>query len=157
MKRSKTAVIGLGNALLADEGAGIHAIRLLEKKLKDKKIDLIEGGTPGMGLLHQFQEREKIIFIDSGNCGSNLVPGKFVRFEPDQVISRKQIKEFSLHDFDLIQFLQFAKKSNSSEGVNVVIYCIQVAEVKMSETLSPILKKSLPFLVEQVYNELVVY
>jgi len=50
MKRHKTAVIGLGNTLLADEGAGLHATRILGEKLKGKEIDLIEAGTCGMNL-----------------------------------------------------------------------------------------------------------
>ena len=81
------AVIGLGNRLLADEGAGLHAIDLLRGKLANRhshderplanNVDLVDAGTPGMNLLHQFAEREKIIFIDAGNCG--LKPGEYRR------------------------------------------------------------------------------
>ena len=78
MRRSKMAVIGLGNRLLSDEGAGLHAIELLKEKIKKKNstldVDLVEAGTPGPALLHQFDDREKIIFIDAGNCG--LKPGE---------------------------------------------------------------------------------
>ena len=88
MKRHTTVVIGLGNFLLADEGAGIHAIHLLEPKLQDQPVDLVEGGICGMNLLHQFEEREKVIFIDAGNC--NCKPGGYVRFHPDEVRSRKK-------------------------------------------------------------------
>lgn len=157
MKRQKTAVIGLGNYLLADEGAGIHAVHLLEEKLKDREaeplaVDVIEGGTPGFNLLHQFEERAKIIFIDAGNCG--LKPGEFARFTPHEVTSRKKPRDYSLHEFDLIGFLEFAEGLDKTREVDIVIYCIQPAEIKMSEKLSPTVKKSLPFLVEKVYNEL---
>ncbi len=158
MKRQKTAVIGLGNYLLADEGAGIHAVHLLEEKLKDREseplaVDVIEGGTPGFNLLHQFDEREKIIFIDAGDCG--LKPGEFTRFTPHEVTSLKKPRGYSLHEFDLIGFLEFAEGLNKIQNVDIVIYCIQPAEIKMTEKLSPAVKKSLPFLVEKVYNELI--
>ncbi len=151
MKRNKTAVIGLGNLLLGDEGTGLHAIHLLEERLQGRAVDVIEGGTPGYNLLHQFDEREKIIFIDAGNCG--MQPGEFTRFTPDDVISRKAEPGFSLHEFDLIEFIEFAGSLHKTDNVEIVIYCMQALEITMSGELSPPVKKSLPFLVEKVYNE----
>jgi hydrogenase maturation protease len=162
MKRSKMAVIGLGNRLLADEGAGMHALELLRKKFEAEEengavhgdVDLVEAGTPGMNLLHQFDEREKIIFIDAGNCG--IEPGDYRRFSPDRVISIKKSKGYSLHEFDLIHFLEFAKRMNITDNIEIVIYCVQAAEVLMSETLSPVVEKTLPGLVQTVYDEITV-
>ena len=153
MKRNRTAVIGLGNELLADEGAGLHATRMLGKKLKGKAVDLVEAGTCGMNLLHQFDEREKIIFIDAGNCG--IQPGEFRRFHRDDVVSLKDSKGFSLHEFDLIAFLDQAEKIRQNRSPEVVIYCIQADEIKMSEKLSPVVDRMLPGLVDQVYKEVV--
>jgi len=154
VKRSKTAVIGLGNRLLSDEGAGLHAVELLRTKLHDEDLDLdlVEAGTPGMNLLHQFDEREKIIFIDAGNCGAE--PGHYRRFRPDEVTSRKELKDFSLHEFDLIDFLEFARSLHPERKVDVVIYCVQVVSMEMSEQLSPKVEKNLTALVQDVYNEI---
>ena len=151
MKRHKIAVIGLGNTLLADEGAGLHATRILGEKLKGKEIDLVEAGTCGMNLLHQFDEREKIIFIDAGNCG--IQPGEFRRFHLDEVNSLKEAKGYSLHEFDLIDFLDIAPRIRQKGNPDVVIYCIQPDEIAMSEKLSPVVEQALPSLVEQVYDE----
>jgi hydrogenase maturation protease len=151
MKRNKTAVIGLGNELLADEGVGMHATRLLRERLKGKNIDLVEAGTCGMNLLHQFDEREKIIFIDAGNCG--VKPGEFRRFHRDDVVSLKECKGHSLHEFDLIEFLDTAKKIRKNDIPDVVIYCIQPEEVRMSEKLSPVVNQTLPSLVDRIYHE----
>jgi hydrogenase maturation protease len=151
MNRTKIAVIGLGNYLLADEGAGLHVVALLEEKFGDNEVDIIAEGTPGMNLLHQFDGREKIIFIDAGNCG--LQPGEFKRFRPDEVQSKKELNGYSLHEFDLISFLHFAKNFPGVNSVEVVIYCIQPHEIKMSDEISPILKESLPLLVQAVYHE----
>ncbi len=147
------AVIGLGNRLLADEGAGMHAIELLRDKFKDGTInvDLVEAGLPGMALLHHFEDREKIIFIDAGNCG--LKPGQYRRFTPGEAVSQKDNKGHSLHEFDLMSFLEFAKSRNLTGNVRVVIYCVQAKEMKMSEHLSPVVEKNLPVLVSDVYDE----
>jgi hydrogenase maturation protease len=147
----------LGNRLLADEGAGLHAIDLLKEKLEKEDveldIDLVEAGTPGMSLLHQFEKREKIIFIDAGNCG--MKPGEYIRFLPAEVKSRKKPENdsYSLHQFDLITFLEFADGMGMKGNVEVVIYCIQAAEIAISGTLSPVVEKNLPFLVRDVWDE----
>ena len=154
MKRNKTAVIGLGNYLLADEGAGLHTLKLLAEKCQRDSIsgvDLIEGGTLGMSILHQFAERRKIIFIDAGNCG--IKPGDYSRFTPEDVLSRKKQPGISLHEFDLIGILAMAKKLNLASNIELVVYCIQAAEIKMSLQLSPAVQKSLPGLVQDIYQE----
>lgn len=151
MKRHKTAIIGLGNHLLSDEGVGIQAIHLLRKMLKGEEVDLIECGTSGMSLLHQIDERKKIVFIDAGYCG--LKPGNYIRFRPDEVKSRKKLRNFSLHEFDLIELLDFARSLKKTEKVNMVIYCIQPEEIMFGEKLSHAVKKSLPGLVQKVYEE----
>jgi len=151
MKRAKEAIIGLGNYLLADEGAGLHAVHLLEKKLRNKEIDILEGGTPGLNLLHEFNGRQKIIFIDAGNCG--LKPGQYARFRPEEVKSRKKSPGYSLHEFDLITFLRFAGSFMEVRKIDIVIYCIQPVDIHFSEKLSPTITKKLPRLVKRVYDE----
>lgn len=163
MKRNKTAVIGLGNRLLADEGAGLHAVELLREKFEQLspgsleacdplEVDLVEAGTPGMNLLHQLDEREKIIFIDAGNCG--IAAGQYRRFLPEDAVSLKQTKNYSLHEFDLIRFLEIAKQMGKTGNMEIAIYCIQAADMSLSETLSPVVQQNLPHLVQDVYNEI---
>ena len=158
MKRSKLAVIGLGNWLLSDEGTGLHAIESLKERIHREDVpvkpdvDLVDAGTPGMNLLHQFDEREKIIFIDAGNCG--MQPGQYKRFSPDEAVSVKEVANHSLHEFDLIRFLDFARQMGKGEETEVVIYCMQAAGMEMSENLTPTVAKSLPHLVEDIYNEM---
>lgn len=151
MKRNPTVVIGLGNCLLGDEGVGLHAVQMLEEKMAGKQVDLVEGGVCGMNLMHQFEERTKVVFIDAGNCG--VKPGQHTRFRPGDVVSRKKKERQSLHEFDLLTFLEVAGKLGKTKNVDVIIYCVQPQEIKLSDRLSPEVQKSLPFLVEKVYNE----
>ena len=152
MNRNKTAVIGLGNYLLADEGAGMHAVEILRKKNYSRGVDFVDAGTPGMNLLHQFENRKRIIFIDSGECG--LKPGKFVRFRPDEVRSLKKMKNYSLHEFDLISFLDKAGDLGAVNDTDIIIYCMQAGEIKMSEDLSPDVKSGLPGMIDDIYSEI---
>ena len=58
-----------------------------------------------------------------------------------------------MHEFDLLTFLEVAGKLGKTKNVDVIIYCVQPQEIKLSDRLSPEVQKSLPFLVEKVYNE----
>jgi len=152
MERNRIAVIGLGNYLLADEGAGMHAVEILRKRKYSGGVDFVDAGTPGMNLLHQFEHRERIFFIDSGECG--LKPGKYIRFRPDEVISLKQTKNYSLHAFDLISFLKKADELGATGKAEIIIYCIQAAEIRMSQNLSRDVEKGLPELINEIYAEI---
>lgn len=152
MKRKLIAVIGLGNLLVQDEGAGIHITSLLEKQYPDLPVDFIHAGTPGLHLLHQLKERKKIIFIDAGYCEAQ--PGEYRRFTREQVKSMKHTPGHSLHEFDLIAFLDIADKMGFLKDVEVVIYCIQPGETGLSVHLSKEVAKGLPQLTDAVYDEL---
>lgn len=152
MKRNRTAVIGLGNYLLADEGAGMHAVELLRKRKYSGGVDFVDAGTPGMNLLHQFESRERIIFIDSGECG--LKPGRFARFRPDEVRSLKKVKNYSLHEFDLISFLEKAKEMGKTAGTDILVYCMQAGEIRMSERLSPEVSSGMPGMIDEIWSEI---
>ena len=159
MKRKSIAVVGLGNILFQDEGAGYHAISLLKEHYPGLPVDLIHAGTGGFTLLHQFVEREKIIFIDSGYCEAQ--PGEFRRFTHSEVTSIKQHKGYSLHEFDLMTLLSSAGQLGFLKGVDIAIYCIQVEKTGFSfplrtatsNNLSNKVNGGLTKLVRTVYNE----
>jgi hydrogenase maturation protease len=61
---NSTLVLGIGNILLNDEGAGIHVVTRLEKE-NYKGADLMDGGTGGFHLLGFIQSYKKIIIVDA--------------------------------------------------------------------------------------------
>jgi len=130
----------------------MHAVELLRKRKYSGGVDFVDAGTPGMNLLHQFENRDRIIFIDSGECG--LTPGKFARFRPDEVRSLKTMKNYSLHEFDLIRFLDKARELGKAGGTDIVIYCMQAGEIRISEKLSPEVSSGMPRMVDNIWCEI---
>jgi hydrogenase maturation protease len=62
----KTLVLGVGNLLLQDEGVGIHVVRALENdEALPPGVDVLDGGTGGLHLLHWLQGYERIILVDA--------------------------------------------------------------------------------------------
>ncbi len=61
----KTLILGIGNVLLGDEGAGVHAIKYLNGLSLPGNVDLLDGGTGGFHLLSLFRDYTRIIIIDA--------------------------------------------------------------------------------------------
>jgi len=73
-------VLGLGNILLSDEGAGVKAIEELKNRYDcSDAVEIIDGGTMGLELLPYFEERSHILIIDAVKTGRK--PGTIVRID----------------------------------------------------------------------------
>ena len=66
-----TLVLGLGNLLLEDDGAGL---RLLEELRRDprhgEEIEFVDGGSQGLALLGYFDGRARVLVLDAVQLGA---------------------------------------------------------------------------------------
>lgn len=70
----KTTVVGIGNALLGDDGVGVWAVRRLVTGYRfDPEIDVLDGGTLGLGLASYLAETDRLLVIDA--VASDVAPG----------------------------------------------------------------------------------
>lgn len=66
MKKIKTLVLGIGNTLLTDEGAGIHALNLLQSYHPDaSNLVYIDGGTLSFTLAAYIEDCNNLIVFDA--------------------------------------------------------------------------------------------
>lgn len=73
----KTTVVGIGNILLGDDGAGVWLVqRLLAAYRFEPEIDVLDGGTLGLGLVTYLSDTERLIVIDAAS--TNSAPGTVV-------------------------------------------------------------------------------
>jgi len=144
------AVVGIGNYLLGDEGAGIHAVDRLRRRGVPGNTEVIDGGTAGSGLRFFLEGRREVFFIDAGDFGAS--PGEYRRFEPGDVVSRKSLPGFSLHEFDLVDYLDSIPRAERPPLL--VIYCIQAERISPGTELSPAVSAGLDRLLEDLMEEL---
>ena len=52
------AIVGIGNNLLTDDGAGIHALEQVARENTDDELECIDGGTFGLALLDRDIQKE---------------------------------------------------------------------------------------------------
>ncbi len=142
---TRVAIIGIGNILMGDDGAGVKVLELLPDNLPEG-VFTIELATGGMTLLHKFEGLDMAIICDAVDFGGK--PGEIRVFQPHEVESIKTLG-YSLHDIDILKVLEIAKKMNTIPK-QVFIVAIQPANIDFSEELSLKVQASLPELASKV-------
>jgi hydrogenase maturation protease len=98
---SRYAVLGLGNRLETDEALGAIVIERLERDpdllagLPDRDaVELIDGGTVGLGLLPYLTDLDGLVVVDAIHAG--LEPGSLVDLDGATLVAHQQV--MSVHD-----------------------------------------------------------
>lgn len=66
MSEPSILVLGVGNILLGDEGAGVRAVELLQERFCfSHQVEFLDGGTAGLELLGFLDDKEHLIIIDA--------------------------------------------------------------------------------------------
>ena len=143
-------VLGLGNILLSDEGAGIRAVDELRKQyhLPDS-VEIIDGGTMGLELLPYFEKRSHILIVDAVKAGNP--PGTVTRIDDPPVFLQEKT---SPHQIGLPDVLRIAAITDSLPR-NVTLFGVEPKRVSTGLDLSDDVAMNLNRLVEMVVAELV--
>jgi hydrogenase maturation protease len=151
-ERKDVVVVGLGNLLMTDEGAGLHVIQeLMAISERFNHVEFIELGSSAMSLVHAIAGRQKAILID---CACMDQPaGTIRRFTPDDVISNKATADFSLHEGDLLGELELSRQLGEYPN-EVIIFGIQPKSMMPGEDLSSELRERLESYIEMIGAEL---
>jgi hydrogenase maturation protease len=93
-------VLGIGNVLWADEGFGVRCVEALQQRWDFDEtlgapVQLIDGGTQGLYLIHHVQSAGRLLIFDAIDYG--LAPGTLKQVEDDEVPRFMGAKKMSLH------------------------------------------------------------
>lgn len=74
----QAVVLGIGNTILSDEGAGVRTVEALENAFQmPANVLVIDGGTSGMEMIEDLSSVDLLIVIDVVKTGA--APGTLVR------------------------------------------------------------------------------
>ncbi|MDR3719659.1 MAG: HyaD/HybD family hydrogenase maturation endopeptidase [Bryobacteraceae bacterium] len=145
------AVVGIGNLLLSDDGAGIHAIRALRKDSRVQSMArLIDGGTVGTDLLAQVCGCERLLIVDAVDAG--LPPGAMVWMDLNDAGPRK-IETRNAHQCGIPELLDDLRLLGVAPR-QVVLIGVQPATIGLGTRLSPEVASALPALSAEVVRQL---
>ncbi len=149
-KCPKVVVLGIGNVLLSDEGIGIHAINELRKESWPEQVELVDGGTGGLGLLSVLEGAERAIIIDSLEAG--VEPGTIFKFQPKDLTTFMDRSALSLHQVGIMEVLNLGRTLDSLPPT--VVFGVQPKSLAMGLDLTPEIKAKLPRVVKMVSDEI---
>lgn len=150
-KRGKALVLGIGNLLLKDEGAGVRTVTLFESGYSfGPDIACLDGGTSGLSLLSYIKDYTHIIIVDA--LRSQGPPGTVVRVPEEKLQNFPALSHTSAHQIGLKDLLAIAR----FEGLDPEISVIGVIPKDMSAgmELTPEVQGALPVAAEAIREEL---
>lgn len=105
-------ILGVGNLLRKDEGVGVQVVQRLQKLRLPRGVQVVDGGTAGVGLLDLLEGYERVVIIDAADMG--LEPGSVVKFRPEATMFKTPDFRLSLHSIDVNSVLELARLLSKS-------------------------------------------
>ncbi|MRR38600.1 hydrogenase maturation protease, partial [bacterium] len=120
-----TAVVGIGNTLMGDDGVGAVIVRrLAERRLAEGTV-VTERPNADAGLMKYFLRYDRIFVVDALDAGAD--PGSVFRFDPD-VTGVTALRSNNIHGMGVGFLLTNARLCGASPVVT--IFGVQVEDVR---------------------------
>lgn len=148
---SRTLVLGLGNPLMGDDGLGLAALARLRAEFElPPEVELVDGGTWGMNLLHLIEGADRLLLLDAIDTGD--LPGTVTALGREQ-LPRFFAHKLSPHQIDLREVLALAEWRGHLPR-DLAALGIQPLQVEMGERVSLPVANALEALVERAVAHL---
>jgi hydrogenase maturation protease len=146
----RTLVLGLGNLVHSDDGAGIHAVQRMQTDARvPSDVVIIDGGTQGLSLLPHISGFERLLVIDAVDAGEP--PGTLIRLEGRALADMPG--NASVHQLGFSD-LMVAMKLLGDLPAEVVVFGVQPMSTEWSAELTPPVEKALSPLIDSVVAQL---
>lgn len=144
-------VLGLGNLLMNDDAAGLHAVYALQQRYPDREnFQIVDGGTLGLDLLGHVAWADKLLLLDAINI--NVAPGT-VALIAGEDINPIFSQRISPHQVNLKDLLEAAELIGDRPA-DVELLGIQYQNVHMEMTLSDAVVKGLPKMIAEATSRI---
>ena len=146
MKR--TLVLGIGNILLGDEGAGVHVVQHLARAYADDdRVNCLDGGTLSFSLTADIQDHDHLIVVDAALL--NEKPGSVKCFEDSAMDRYLGSVRRSVHEVSLLDLMDMARLTGSLPEHRALVG-IEPEFIDWSETPSAAVSTAIPVAAEQI-------
>jgi hydrogenase maturation protease len=148
---TNTLILGIGNDILSDEGAGIHALNYIQQRHPNlENVTYLNGGTLSFSLASWVEDADNIIVLDAAELKAN--PGTVKIFENEKLDKFATAAKRSVHEVGLMDLLDITRMVDALPEKRALIG-IQAQNFDWGLELTPEVKKSLP-IVEQAVLDL---
>ncbi len=134
-------VLGLGNPLYGDDGFGPAVIEALSRLELPDEVEVLDGGTAGLGLLSAIAGRRRLLVVDVAEMGQPT--GTLVHFRWPEVGLIGAVSLLSLHQAGLAEILALAERLGWAPK-EVDIFALQPASLGWQRGLSRSARERVP-------------
>jgi hydrogenase maturation protease len=149
-KAAELLVLGIGNIMCGDDGVGSVVAEQLAKTFRRPGVDILDGGSVGLGLLYLMEEYPALLVIDAVDAGAE--PGELFSFRPEDLAQGNK-QEISFHQSGLSVLLSRARLLEILPP-QVKIIGIQVSRIVPEAGLSAELEAKLDTILEKIRREI---
>jgi hydrogenase maturation protease len=143
-------VLGLGNVLCGDDGLGVVAVHLLQRRYQAADgVSVLDGGTLGLSLLPYLEDAHEAILVDA--IRGDGPPGSFVRLEGDEVVPAAA-ERLSVHQVGVADLLEGARWRGRYPS-RVILLGLVPESLELGLGRTPAVEAALPGLVERIAAE----
>jgi hydrogenase maturation protease len=146
-----TLIVGLGNPLRGDDGVGVRVARALAEQELPGDVEVLDGGTLGLGLVPLMEGRRRVIVVDAADVGRT--PGQFVRFRLGDARLLGDDQHLSVHAAGLRDALLLARALDMLPD-EVVLVGVQPVNLEWNSSLSPEVEAAIPHITATIVDEL---
>jgi len=138
---SHTLVMGVGNVLLADEGAGVHAMRYLADHYDLPDTRYLDAGTLSFTLAADIAEADQLIVFDAAQIDEE--PGTVRVFQDAEVDEFLKSGKGSVHEVGFADLMDIARLEDYLP-VRYALIGIQPETLGWGEFPSETIRRALP-------------
>ena len=142
-------VLGLGNTLLADDGAGIRLLTMLAEDCSGCGAEFVDGGTQGLSLLGYFVDRPAVLVLDAVQLGA--APGTIHIFRGEDVDQLRARRAGTAHESSALQLFETARLLGFEYG-EIAVVGIEPAHIRTGIGLAPLVEAALDEALIQARN-----
>ena len=144
----KTVIIGLGNTVLSDDGAGVFVARILSGRFELGDVSVIETESAGMNLMEMLGGFDRAFLIDAILLNGEDA-GTVFRLRADDLQITPRLS--SCHDIDIVTALELGRQLGLHMPEEVTIFAIQGDDMKtLHEGCTPQVEAVLEPLADEV-------
>ena len=133
-EQANILILGIGNVLLSDEGAGVKAVWELQRDYEmPSGVEVLDGGTSGMELLSSIEEKEHLFILDAINSEKGS-PGSVTRIDLSEEPGFFQNK-VSPHQLGMSEVLAVTQLTGTQPR-NIVLYGIRPLSLETGTELT---------------------
>lgn len=144
------SVVGIGNYILKDEGAGVHVINHLAEMQLPEQVSLIDGGTHSYDLVDFFCQADTLIIVDALQAGGE--PGTIYRAPFEDLGLKPEENCVSLHQMHFIEAVQMVNLLGHHP--RIIVYGVEPKIIEWGMELSPEVAAKVPRLAELIHEEI---